>query len=143
MKYIFIFLLALVCGTANAKEGVVYDVEILRVIDGDTISFKADWLPDPLKKRLYLRVYGVDTPEKGARARCDYEAELGKEASNFTRQLIKSSEQRQIVLMGHDKYGGRVIGDLILDGKSLREQLINNKYAKPYFGGTKESWCKK
>ena len=27
--------------------------------------------------------------------------------------------------------------------REVVEQLINNKYAKPYFGGTKESWCKK
>lgn len=52
------------------KQGVLYDVEITRVKDGDTVAFRAPWLPDPLPKELALRVFGVDTPEKGHRAQC-------------------------------------------------------------------------
>ena len=51
------------------KEGVTYDATILRVIDGDTVAFQASYLPDPLKKELSIRVFGVDTPEKGFRAK--------------------------------------------------------------------------
>ena len=39
------------------------------------------------------------------------------------------------------KYGGRVIGDVILDGKSLSKQLLEKDYARIYCGGKKESWC--
>ncbi len=54
--------------TAAEKVAVAYDYKITRVIDGDTVAFEATFLPDPLKKELSIRVFGVDTPEKGHRA---------------------------------------------------------------------------
>jgi endonuclease YncB( thermonuclease family) len=48
-------------------RGVVYDAQILRVSDGDTIVIAAPFLPQPLKPELAVRIYGVDTPEKGWR----------------------------------------------------------------------------
>lgn len=125
----------------KTKEGVIYDVEFTRVIDGDTVAFSASWLPAPLKKELSLRVYGVDTPEKGFRAKCASEDKHGKAASEFTTLMLKSSTKRQIVLMDWDKYGGRVLGDVVLDGKSLRSLLIQNGYAREYYGEAKTSWC--
>ena len=43
--------------------------------------------------------------------------------------------------MSWDKYGGRVLGDIILDGQSLRALLIQNGYAREYYGEAKQSWC--
>jgi len=126
---------------AQQKAGVTYDVVLTRVIDGDTVGFQANWLPDPLKKELSIRVYGVDTPEKSFRAKCPSEAQRGEAATEFTKKLINSSQKRQIVLMDWDKYGGRVLGDVVLDGKSLRQQLIANGFAREYFGEAKTSWC--
>lgn len=124
------------------KQGVIYDVVITRVLDGDTVGFQANWLPDPLKKELGIRIFGVDTPEKGFRAKCESESKLGLAASQFTQQMISRSTKRQILLMGWDKYGGRVLGDVILDGKSLRRALIANGFAREYYGEAKQSWCK-
>lgn len=124
------------------KTGVVYDATLTRVIDGDTVAFKADWLPEPLKKELSIRVFGVDTPEKGFRAKCQSEADRGTSASAFTKEMIKKSTKRQVVLMDWDKYGGRVLGDVLLDGQSLRMMLIQNGYAREYYGEAKQSWCK-
>ena len=112
-----------------------------RVIDGDTIAFQALFLPEPLKRELSLRVYGVDTPEKGHRAKCPSEDQRGQAATAFTRNAINSSQRRQIVLMNWDKYGGRVLGDVILDGKSLRDMLIERGFAREYYGDAKTSWC--
>lgn len=123
------------------KAGVTYDVALTRVIDGDTVAFQASWLPDPLKKELSIRVFGVDTPEKSFRAKCPAEAQRGEAATEFTKKLINQSQKRQIVLMDWDKYGGRVLGDIILDGKSLRQQLIANGFAREYYGEAKTSWC--
>jgi endonuclease YncB( thermonuclease family) len=63
------------------KPSVVYDVVITRVIDGDTVAFQAPFLPDPLKKELSVRIFGVDTPEKGHRASCPSEAQRGAAAT--------------------------------------------------------------
>lgn len=123
------------------KPGVVYDATVLRIIDGDTVAFAAPWLPDPLKKELSIRVYGVDTPEKGHRAQCPKEAQRGEMATAFTKQVISQAQKRQIVLMDWDKYGGRVLGDILVDGRSLRMLLIQNGFAREYYGEAKQSWC--
>ena len=144
MKKLFLLLLVVPClvmAQPKQKPGVTYDAVITRVIDGDTVAFQADFLPAPLKKELSIRVYGVDTPEKGHRAQCASEAQRGEAASAFTKQMIASSQQRQVVLMDWDKYGGRVLGDVILNGVSLRQQLIANGFAREYYGEAKTSWC--
>ena len=127
--------------TGKQKPGVVYDANITRVIDGDTVAFEAAWLPDPLKKELSIRVFGVDTPEKGHRAQCPSEAQRGEAATKFTKEMIAASQKRQVVLMDWDKYGGRVLGDVILNGQSLRGMLISKGYAREYYGEAKTSWC--
>jgi endonuclease YncB( thermonuclease family) len=126
--------------TKNSKI-VIYDATLTRVIDGDTVAFRADFLPAPLKPELSIRVYGVDTPEKGFRAKCISENDRGIAASKFTKKMIDSATKHQIALLDWDKYGGRVLGDVILDGKSLRQMLIDNGYAREYYGDTKTSWC--
>jgi|TARA_B100001105_G_C22363718_1_gene431589 endonuclease YncB( thermonuclease family) len=126
---------------ADEPEMVIYDFEITRVIDGDTVAFKADFLPAPLKQELSIRVYGVDTPEKSWRAECDQEALWGEEASQFTKDKLNSATTIQVAIYKWDKYGGRVLGDIIIDGKSLRYMLIENGFAREYYGDAKESWC--
>ena len=144
MKKLILLLLVLpMLATAQPKQkpGVTYDAVITRVIDGDTVAFQADFLPAPLKKELSIRVYGVDTPEKGFRAQCPSEAQRGEAASAFTKQAVAASQTRQVVLMDWDKYGGRVLGDVLLNGVSLRQQLIANGFAREYYGEAKTSWC--
>jgi endonuclease YncB( thermonuclease family) len=144
MKKLFLLLLAvpfLAFAQPKQKPGVTYDAVITRVIDGDTVGIQATWLPAPLKPELSIRVYGVDTPEKGHRAACPSEAQRGEAASAFTKQAIAASTKRQVVLMDWDKYGGRVLGDVILNGQSLRVMLIQNGFAREYYGEAKQSWC--
>lgn len=118
-----------------------YDYKITRVIDGDTVAFEAPFLPAPLKQELSVRVFGVDTPEKGFRAGCESEAKRGEEASKFTTEQIRRAKKIQVSIISWDKYGGRVLGDIIIDGKSLRKMLIDNGFAREYYGDKKESWC--
>ena len=122
-------------------KGVVYDAQIIRVSDGDTIVIAAPFLPQPLKPELAVRIYGVDTPEKGWRGQCDSEKSRGEAASVFTKNLVATSQQRQVVLYGWDKFGGRVLGDIVLNGQSLRAELIRNGHAREYYGTAKQSWC--
>ena len=142
-KLLLLLLIVPVLAFAQPKQkpGVLYDTVITRVIDGDTVGIQATWLPAPLKPELSIRVFGVDTPEKGHRAQCASEAQRGEAASAFTKAQINASSNRQIVLMDWDKYGGRVLGDVVLDGKSLRQMLIANGHAREYYGEAKTSWC--
>lgn len=126
---------------AKAPQGVTYDAQILKVSDGDTVVISAPFLPQPLKPQLAVRIYGVDTPEKGFRAKCPEENERGLSASKFTTNLVAKSMKRQVVIYDWDKFGGRVLGDIILDGVSLRAMLIQNGFAREYYGEAKQSWC--
>ena len=139
----FVLLLAL-CSLSYAtnKTGVAYNYKLTRVLDGDTVAFVAPFLPQPLKQELSLRVWGVDTPEKGHRAKCDLENRRGLEATEFTKRTLKNAKTTQVVIMDWDKYGGRVLGDVLVDGISLRSMLISSGYARPYFGEAKSNWCK-
>jgi len=125
----------------KTPQGVTYDAQIVRVNDGDTVVIAAPFLPAPLKPELAVRIYGVDTPEKGFRAQCPSEDARGKAATEFTKNAVAKSTKRQVTLYGWDKFGGRVLGDIILDGQSLRTGLIQNGFAREYFGEAKQSWC--
>jgi len=143
MKHILALLL-LVPALALAQKaptGVTYDAQIVRVSDGDTIVIAAPFLPAPLKPELAVRIYGVDTPEKGFRGQCDSEKARGEAASEFTKKAVKSTKKHQVILYSWDKFGGRVLGDMILDGVSLRAELIRNGFAREYYGDAKQSWC--
>jgi endonuclease YncB( thermonuclease family) len=118
-----------------------YDFRVIRVLDGDTVEFDAPFLPKELKQVLKLRIEGVDTPEKGRLAKCDRERVLADRATQFTQRMVAQATKHQIVITGWDKYGGRVIGDLLLNGISLRQLLLESKNAMPYDGGRKASWC--
>jgi endonuclease YncB( thermonuclease family) len=125
----------------KTPKGVTYDAQIVRVNDGDTVVIAAPFLPAPLKPELAVRVFGVDTPEKGHRAQCPSEDARGQAASEFTKNAVKSTKKHQVILYSWDKFGGRVLGDMILDGVSLRAELIRNGFAREYYGDAKQSWC--
>ena len=139
-KLLIVAILALTSVASFAqkeKPMVIYDFPLTRV------AFQATFLPPPLKQELSIRVFGVDTPEKGHRAMCPSEAQRGEAATAFTKAQINAAQKRQVALMDWDKYGGRVLGDVLLDGKSLRAMLIQNGFAREYYGEAKQSWCNK
>jgi len=141
-KFVLALLLLPTMAMAEKKpEGVVYDLKIMRVIDGDTVEFEAPFLVDPLPKKLSIRVWGVDTPEKSFRAKCEKEAAMGAEATQFTKDLVANAKTTQISIYQWDKFGGRVLGDVIIDGNSLTQMLLEKGYAREYYGDAKQSWC--
>ena len=93
--------------------------------DGDTCYVIAPTLPEPLQK-MSVRILGIDTPEM--RAECEEEKKLALKGREFAN-------------LKWDKYGGRVLVDVFLDGKLYKDEIINAGLASPYDGGTKESWC--
>lgn len=144
MKKIIILVILAISTVAVAQKQKpmnIYDFPITRVIDGDTVAFQATFLPPPLKQELSIRVFGVDTPEKGHRAQCPSEDQRGQAATAFTKNAITKAQKRQVAIADWDKYGGRVLGDILLDGQSLRMMLIQNGFAREYYGEAKTSWC--
>lgn len=121
----------------------LYSYRVVKVSDGDTVQFEAPFMQQylGLKPVLSLRVLGVDTPEKGGRAQCPQEDAKAQAASAFTKDAVAKAKTVEFEIKDHDKFGGRVLGDVILDGARLSELLIKNGHARPYFGEKKSSWC--
>ena len=144
MKKLLLTLLlvpTLVMAQKMPKNSATYDAQIVRVSDGDTIVIAAPFLPAPLKPELAVRIFGVDTPEKGHRAQCAQEDQQAQLASKYTSQLIAQGGRIQVTLYAWDKFGGRVLGDIIVNGQSVRQGLIQNGLAREYYGEAKTSWC--
>lgn len=134
-----LFLLILLPTVAIANP---YDYKVIRVIDGDTVQIEAPFLPKELGNHLSVRVLGVDTPEKGHRAKCELERNKADSASLFTTNEVRVAKEIKIIIKGWDKYGGRILGDLVLDGIPLSTKLIQKGFAVPYSGkGQKKDWC--
>ena len=138
MKKYFLILTLLLCQFAYSEN--LYNWKVNKVVDGDTVEVEVNFLPQELGNKLKVRVYGVDTPEKGWRAKSIKEALMGSNATKFTTDLLKNAKEVKIKVVSWDKFGGRILGDIIVDGKSLRQLLLKNGYAREYYGDKKESW---
>lgn len=101
---------------------------ITRVVDGDTIVVQ-------LSLRYLLRLSGIDTPE----LRIPEENEAAEIVRDAVQWWLAQQTNPSIVVSDHDKYGGRVIGDIIGNG-GLCGWLLARGMAKPYAGGKKQPW---
>lgn len=117
-----------------------FELPIVRIVDGDTISTKIFSMPRELQD-YKIRVLGIDTPEKGHLAQCPKEAEMAIRASKFTREFIGQVRKMDVDKCSHDKYGGRIDCEVYINGKSLGDALIASGLARKYNGGKKSSWC--
>lgn len=123
------------------------------VYDGDTIKTHVSEtrLPAPLNK-VSIRILGIDTPElpaksykvtgKLGRADCVQEAELALAAKAFVEWIASGHTKMKVDNFKWGKYGGRIVGDVKINGVDVAESLIEAEFAVPYFGGTKTmDWC--
>ena len=131
-------------GAAMAAPAETYQWQVLAVIDGDTISVRLPGLPAELQP-VKVRVAGIDSPEKGGRAKCAEERDLATKATALTRFLIADAQVRQRPItfseIGWDKYGGRIDARVAIGGRSLGDTLIRAGLARAYDGGKRRSWC--
>ena len=117
--------------------------EINKVLDGDTIDVTID-LGFDLYKKERVRIAGVDTPEK--RTRDLEEKALGIDATNWLKEKLEGTlagdDELTIRTELHGGVGkyGRLLGWLYVgeESISLNEQMIDEGYAWPYDGGTKQ-----
>ena len=117
-------------------------ISIDKVVDGDTIDVTID-LGFDLSKKERVRVAGVDTPEK--RTRNLEEKALGLDATAWIKDHLEGAIDGDDDLIirteldgGVGKYG-RLLGWLYIGDAtvSLNEKMIDEGYAWPYDGGTK------
>lgn len=128
-------------GFASAAYANPYDMKVTKVTDGDTIRVEAPWVLPELGDSIAIRILGIDTPEKGGRAKCEAEAALGAEATEFAKSVIAVGDVVQVDVLQWDKFGGRINADVFVNGENFAQMQIERGLAVPYDGGTKDSWC--
>ena len=141
MRAIVILALALFACACTSALAADYAWPVIRVVDGDTVAVDASADLPPELARLSVRLRGVDTPEKGGRAKCPSEREAGQAATAFTTAAIAEAQHILVRDPEWGKWGGRVVADLMLDGSSLSKELIAAGLGRPYSGGRRVSWC--
>jgi len=110
-----------------------YDVEIKRVVDGDTVDVMIDLgFNTHVKKRV--RMYGINAPE--SRTRDLEEKKKGLAAKERLKEILSSDK---IIMKSHGKGKyGRVLGELFVEKDqeiSVNNILVREGHAKEYFGG--------
>jgi micrococcal nuclease len=117
-----------------------YKVELVKVVDGDTIDVIIDLGFDIFVKKR-VRLVGINTPE--CRTRDLKEKALGLAAKDRVKAILKENLKFTLESTKLGKFG-RVLGNVyitVLDGTEsltqicLNDQLIKEKHAVAYFGG--------
>ena len=116
--------------------------KVIKVYDGDTITIAA-MLPyeNSIIYRFSVRINGIDCPEIRTKDKDE------KRCALMAKNLIIEKAMDKIVSLENvqtEKYG-RILADVICDGESLSELLLNARLAIKYDGGTKKApmnWLK-
>ena len=137
-----LLLLTLFLGVLSAQAapeyGTVTVSKVISIYDGDTFRVDIDSLPPIVGKNIPIRLNGVDTPE--IRGKCQYENDLALKARDFVRNKLANAKEIKLTKLQRGKYF-RVVADVMVDGVSLEQELLENKLAYKYTGGKKSSWC--
>ena len=116
-----------------------YKVELLRVVDGDTVDVMVD-LGFRSFAKIRVRLHGIDAPE--TRTKDLKEKEKGLKCKARLEGILKGGGDLILVSFGVDKYG-RSLGALFKNHKdgmfgrciNVNDFLVREGLAKRYFGG--------
>ena len=123
---------------AATEYGTAIVSKVISVYDGDTFRVDIDSLPPIVGKNIPIRLNGIDTPE--IRGKCQYEKDLAIKTRDFVRNKLTNAKEIRLTKLKRGKYF-RVVADVMIDGVSLEQELLDNKLAYKYTGGKKSSWC--
>ena len=119
---------------ANNPAAFVYQAELERVVDGDTVDVTLDLGFDVKLHKQRVRLHGIDTPE--SRTRNLAEKKLGLAAKERLKELCVG--RFKVKSLGKGKYG-RVLGiPYTEDGQDICQLLIDEGHAVEYYGGKKK-----
>ena len=116
-----------------------YKIDVLRVIDGDTIDANINLGFDvSVKKRI--RFMGINTPE--SRTRDKEEKARGLAAKARVQELLGEADEVQLTSHGVGKFG-RCLGELNLSNEdgltmvNLNKRSLVEGHAVEYYGGNR------
>ena len=100
-----------------------YNVELHRVVDGDTIVFDFD-LGFKTKRRATVRLLGVDTAETYGVGHGSVEYQTGMKHKEFVEEWLNEADSLSVRTDEKGKYG-RWLGEIFnQDGESLNDRLV-------------------
>lgn len=105
-------------------------VEVISVIDGDTIRVQYDYDNDGLLDKVSIRYIGIDTPEihQGSKP----VGEFGEEALEYNRTLIELSDyQVKLEVQGRDNYDRILAYAYSKNGEFINEKIMEKGLARP------------
>ena len=138
MKYILL-LLVLTANTAIADNFLeLREYRDRLCYDGDTCYVVAKTLPESLRN-MSIRILGIDTPE--IRADCPEEKSLALQGRVFANDMFRNANNIEFHNLKWDKYGGRILADVYIDGISYKDEIIEAGLAREYYGDKKIGWC--
>lgn len=108
------------------RDKYVYDAELLRVVDGDTIDVMIDFGMELYKKER-LRLFGINAPE--LRRGTQEQKEAGRLAKQWLEGVLVGSP---LVIKTHkDKKGkfGRYLAEIFVAGKNVNELMVAKGHA--------------
>ena len=115
-----------------------YNVEYVRNYDGDTITVNIKNVHPLIGDEINIRIRGIDTPE--IRGKCKYEKDLAYEAKYFVRDILLFAKKIDLINVERGKYF-RIVADVYIDGKDIKDFLLDTGYIVMYNGGSKVNWC--
>ena len=117
-----------------------YRAKVIRVIDGDTVDVDIDLGFGIWQKNERVRIMGIDTPE--SRTRNKIEKKFGLAAKAKLQSLLGKDTVLKTTInkKGVDMKGkfGRVLGDFLINDKSVATITCETGHAVAYFGGNKD-----
>ncbi len=136
-----LFIILSVLWPAQAKREFMpgpVDVEVLKVIDGDTFLARAKVWPGH-EVTVSVRLRGIDAPER--KGKCASELKAAEEA-RLALEDVLSAAPVQIRNISGDKYFARVIADAgNVDVEDAASFMLELELARPYQGGKRQGWC--
>lgn len=114
----------------SEKKWVYHSVDLVRVIDGDTVELCID-MGNSIRWQGKFRLYGIDTPEMHGAT-----AQAGQAARAALTGMLTASGIDYVETHKPDKYG-RWLVTVITGGKNLSGEMVARGLAKQYFGGRK------
>ena len=89
-------------------------------------------------RKISVRIAGIDAPE--IRGKCEAEKIKAVEAKKAALALLSAAKSITLTDLRRGKYF-RIIANVWADNTSLSAHLLALDLARPYFGGTRKSWC--
>lgn len=115
-------------------------VKVVGVYDGDTIFIDIPGYHPIFGRRIGVRILGIDAAELRSSDSC--EKNKAQEAKSLLESILRDAKRVDITDLERDKYF-RILGTVLVDGRSIADELLERRLAYAYYGTKKPktNWC--